>query len=232
MPPCEISWFTASQTGAPSVSVSSEVMTRRFGSHGMLALEHEREDAPLGHAVERVLVALGVQAARVPVVGELFDLFLEGARGAGAHHRAALLRLQRELADEAEHRVRDRLARRLGRGFDEDEHGFGGEALGGVEDEALPLLDVATHFHEALEGVRLERLEQLRHLARRLGRFFALTALERLGDRHEGADDRLIVAGVALAQIQRFARMRGLEEFAASLRLRRGGGWRARGRSR
>ncbi len=80
------------------------------------------------------------------------------------------------------------------------------------EHEPLPLLHVAAHFHEAVERLGGERLQQLGHLAGRLRRLFALRALERLGDRHERADDRLVVGGVVLLVVQRTGQRQGIEQ--------------------
>ena len=67
-----------------------------------------------------------------------------------------------------------------------------------VHHESLPLLGVPAHLEQPVERGGLQRLDQLRELARDLDRLFALRSLERLRELHEEADHGLIVRGVAL----------------------------------
>ena len=90
------------------------------------------------------------------------------------------------------------MVRRVRRRLHEVDHGIHRHALRRIKHELAPLDDVASHLHQVVQGLRLQRRHQAGNALLQRRCFLAALGLEFLRNLQEVAHHHLIVRGVAL----------------------------------
>ena len=101
--------------------------------------------------------------------------------------------MRRQLAEQADEPVRNRLRRGFGSRTHEIHHGSSGHAGRGLGDETAPLHDVSAHAEQTTEGVGLHRRDQHRRPAPQLTSVAFARRSEFVGDLQQVADDDFVV---------------------------------------